>query len=66
MDMQQVNSGLIQAIGYDPTSRKLQVQFKSGQTYDFCGVPQHLYEQFMNSSSKITFYNNYIKNRYQC
>lgn len=66
MEMQGINSRAIQAIGYDFVSRRLRIRFVQGDTYDFCGVPQELYERFMRSDSKGQFYNDYIRDRYQC
>lgn len=66
MEMQRVNSRAIQAIGYDPVSWRLRIRFEKGDTYDFCGVPSDLYERFMRAPSKGSFYNDHIRDRYQC
>lgn len=52
MDMVRVNSSAISAVGYDPTSRRMKITFTQGHTYDFCGVPQHVYDGLLRASSK--------------
>lgn len=66
MNMIPVNSSAISSIGYDPISKGMKVMFKQGKTYDFCNVPQHIFDSFISSTSKGIYYNSYIRDRYQC
>ena len=66
MDMLPVISSAMQAVGYDPVSRRLRIRFVEGNEYDFCGVPESVYRGLMVASSKGTYYNDYIKDRYAC
>lgn len=66
MDMVRVNSSAITAIGYDPATSRMKITFKQGRTYDFCRVPSHVHQSFMNANSKGSYYDNFIKDRYQC
>lgn len=66
MQMVHVRSSAISAVGYDPESRRMKITFTQGHTYDFCRVPQHVYDGLMRSNSKGTFYNDNIKDRYTC
>lgn len=66
MKMVSVNSSAISAVGYDPQSRIMSVTFKQGKTYDFCGVPQHIYEGLIRASSVGSYYNANIRDKYQC
>ena len=66
MEMIRVVSSAIQAVGYDPETRRMKITFAQGYTYDFCGVPQHVYEGLLGAGSKGAFYNDHIKDRYQC
>ncbi|PYC20257.1 KTSC domain-containing protein [Aquipseudomonas alcaligenes] len=66
MKMTRVSSSAISAIGYDPATKRMKITFQQGHTYDFCGVPQHVYDNFMRAPSKGHYYNDYIKDRYQC
>lgn len=64
MDRYQVASTNIAAIGYDFTTQTLEVEFLSGWVYQYYGVPENLYQQIMQTSSKGQFLNQYIKNAY--
>jgi hypothetical protein len=66
MEMIQVSSSAICAIGYDQSTRQMRITFEQGDSYNFCGVPLHVYEALMRSSSKGTYYNDHIRDRYQC
>lgn len=66
MEMIPVRSSAIRAVGYDPVSGKLRITFEQGDTYDFCGVPQHIHDGLMNAYSKGSFYNDHIRDRFQC
>ena len=62
--MPTVSSSAIQRIEYDELSHRLQITFTSGKTYTYYGVPRSVYESFLHASSKGTFFNDYIKDRY--
>ena len=61
-----VNSSAICAVGYDVASRLMKITFTQGKTYDFCRVPQHVYEGLIRSGSKGTYYNDHIRDQYEC
>jgi hypothetical protein len=64
--MIRVSSSAISAIGYDPSTQRMQIKFTQGQTYAFCRVPASVYEGFLRSGSKGTYYDSHIRGRYQC
>jgi hypothetical protein len=66
MEMIRVSSSAMSAIGYDPRSRRMKITFTQGHTYDFCGVPQQVFDELLEAPSKGTYYNDHIKDRYQC
>ena len=47
-----VESSMIQAVGYDPKTRILEVVFNSGQTYCYDDVPPEVHEGLMTADSK--------------
>jgi hypothetical protein len=51
MKMQAVDSGAIDAIGHDPQTNTLAVQFKSGHTYHFEDVSAEEHEALANADS---------------
>lgn len=53
----QVNSSAIRQIGYDSSSSRMYVDFEdSDPYYTFCGVPEQVFQEFMNSSSVGRYY----------
>lgn len=60
-----VSSTNISSIGYNPQSAILEVEFTSGDVYQYFDVPEHLYQGLMNASSKGQFLNDYIKHSYR-
>lgn len=66
MQMIPLNSSAIEAVGYDAASRRMHIKFREGGTYTFCGVPQSIFEGLTSAASAGQFYNQYIRDRYQC
>ena len=64
MERYGVASSLVASIGYDENAETLEVEFLSGAIYQYYGVPQNIFEQFMSDSSKGKFLNAYIRNFY--
>ncbi|WP_108813544.1 KTSC domain-containing protein [Loktanella sp. Alg231-35] len=42
----------------------LSIWFHDSGKYDYYGVPQSVYDAFLNSSSKGQFFNDHIRDRY--
>lgn len=66
MEMIPVNSSAIRAVGYDTNTARMRIAFVEGQTYDFCRVPQKVFDGLLHASSKGSYYNVHIRDRYQC
>ena len=66
MEMVRVTSRAMQAVGYDPGSRKMKIRFHQGDTYTFCGVPQRIFDGLLRAASKGRYYDQHIRDRYQC
>jgi hypothetical protein len=45
--MQPVNSTTVRAVGYDPFSRVMRVEFRSGGIYDYYEINPALFEQML-------------------
>ena len=65
VDMNYVDSSNIEAIGYDAATQDLYVQFLSGSTYIYHGVPQEIYENLMAAPSHGSYLNREIKNVFE-
>jgi hypothetical protein len=60
----QVRSELIRAIGYDPKTLCLYVDFHDGPELTYNGVPLSLVNEFLNAKSAGRFFNFYIKDKF--
>ncbi len=58
------NSTALMGATWDDETEALTVTFKSGDTYDFEGVPREVWLQFRDSQSPGTFYHRMIKGVY--
>lgn len=66
MTLQPVDSSNIRAIGHDPTTNTLRVQFKNGKSYDYAGVPPSAHAALMASDSKGQHLHKHIKSSHNC
>lgn len=60
------NSSAISRGEYDAGSMRMILWFTQGNSYTFCGVPAHVWQGLVSAGSKGTYYNNHIRDRYQC
>jgi len=61
-----LNSSAVNWVDYDEKTHVMHINFHQGDTYPFCGVPLSIYEGLINATSSGKFYNDYIKDRYNC
>lgn len=61
MQLFQVQSSNVEAVGYDPLSSTLRVQFKNGSIYDYEAVPQQKFVGLLAAESTGKFLNAEIK-----
>ena len=60
-----VTSTNIRSIGYDSQSATLEVEFTSSDVYQYFNVPEHLFQQFLHTSSYGQFLNNNLRYHYR-
>jgi len=58
-------SSVVAAIRYDSTISTLRVIYVSGSVYDYKQVPEKVYKEMRNASSKGEFLNKHIKPNYE-
>lgn len=63
MERQPVISSNIVSVGYDSQSLTLEIEFNNG-IYLYHDVPDHIYQELINSDSKGSYLHNHIKNAY--
>jgi hypothetical protein len=64
MDRQPVDSSLIRDVGYDLDSSVLEVTLHTGHVYEYYDVPLSVFHELMESPSKGTYFNEYIRDLY--
>ncbi len=56
MERQSVNSSAIASIGYEESSRTLEIEFRSGTIYRYENVPEHVYQTLIAAPSKGEYF----------
>lgn len=64
MTSRPIVSTMIAAAGYDPDTRTMEIEFRSGRSYTFEGVPPHVYENLLAAESPGRYFNQAIKGIY--
>ncbi|MFI4971046.1 MAG: KTSC domain-containing protein [Hyphomicrobiales bacterium] len=60
-----VRSSNLRSVGYDATNSTLEIQFKSGATYQYFGVPITAYQGLMTAASHGAYFDRRIKYTYR-
>ena len=60
MQMIPVNSSNLRAVGYNPATQELTIEFYSG-VYTYSGVPQQIFDGLLSASSKGSYHHQHIK-----
>lgn len=60
-EMIEVESSNLKAIGYDPDTQSLYVDFLNNSRYRYLDVPEALFNRFLSSDSKGKFLHREIK-----
>lgn len=60
MERKRINSSKIRAVGYDPKSQALEVEFSDGKILQYRGVSQEVHRQFMAAPSPTSFFEDKI------
>lgn len=61
-----VTSSNMTSAGYEPTALLMEIEFNNGAIYQYSGVPQDVYDGFMDAASKGQYFHANIKNSYSC
>lgn len=60
--MYEVDSSNIDAIGWDEKTGTLEIKFHSGATYQYFPILKEIWDQFLNSASKGSYFIKQIRN----
>lgn len=59
-----VSSSNLMAVDYNPQTRTLTIEFRSGRIYEYYNVAQNVFDGLLAAYSKGKYHHRYIKNRY--
>jgi hypothetical protein len=59
-----LTSSSLAEVAYDSDRRTLEVTFTNGRTYEYSGVPGHVYRSLLSASSHGTYFNEHMRSRY--
>lgn len=59
-----VSSSMIASVGYDPETSVLEVTFSNGRTYEYEGVPSHVFDGMIHASSVGRFFIDNVRDIY--
>ena len=65
IEMESVLSSNLAAIGYHEESQTLQVEFNSGQVYQYAGVPKEEFDNLRDAGSVGGYFASNIKRAYR-
>lgn len=64
MNRQPVTSSDLRSVGYDAETHTLEIEFHSGDVYQYFNVPESEYSGLMRAASKGSHFHAHIKDRY--
>ncbi len=61
MERKKVSTSKLLSVGYEASSRTLEVEFNTGAVYQYSGVSPDLYRRFMGAGSLTSFFEDHIE-----
>ncbi len=64
MERKRINSSKIRAVGYDPKTQLLEVEFNDARVMVYSGVSPEVHRRFMAAPSPVSFFEDKIADDY--
>lgn len=64
MDRKNIESSMIRSIGYDANNSTLEIEFNSGDVWQYYDFPESAWYEFEAAESQGKFFHREIKNQY--
>lgn len=64
MDMKNISSGRLRAIGYDAGTRRLRIRFDDGTTLEYSGVGQEIWRRLSSAASPWSVFRDNIEEEF--
>jgi hypothetical protein len=65
MERQPVQSCILRSVGYDDTTKNMEIEFHSGLIYQYSGVPTKVHDDLMKSSAVGKFFADKVRSRFR-
>ena len=65
MDLRDVQSSVLSAVGYDEERHLLEVKFRTGRVYHYHQVPPELFAKLLAARSAGQYFNRAIRSRFR-
>ena len=60
-----VKSRILRSVGYDDSTKILEIEFSSGFVYQYSGVPKNVYADLMHSEEMGKFFSEKVRPKFQ-
>jgi hypothetical protein len=64
VERQSVKSVILNSVGYDESTKTLEIEFQTGLVYRYSGVPLKVYDDLMHSSEMGKYFSEKIRPRF--
>lgn len=65
MERQPVNSRILRSVGYDESTKILEIEFLTGLVYQYSGVPLKVYKDLMHSSEIGKYFSDKVRTQFR-
>ena len=65
VERQPVKSRILRSVGYDDTTKILEIEFHTGLVYQYSGVPPKVYKDLMSSDAMGKYFSEKIRNQFR-
>ena len=65
VERQPVKSRILRSVGYDDTTKILEIEFQTGLVYQYSGVPPKVYKDLMHSAEIGKYFSDKVRPLFQ-
>ena len=65
LERQPVKSRILRSVGYDDSTKNLEIEFQTGLVYQYSGVPPKVYMDLLRSSEVGKYFSEKVRPRFQ-
>jgi hypothetical protein len=65
LERQSVKSVILRSVGYDDSTKILEIEFHSGLVYQYSGVPSKVYKDLMSSDTIAKYFTDKVRTQFR-